>query len=251
MARIRTIKPEFWTDEKLSECSLSARLLFIGLISHADDEGRLEHSPARLRMQVFPCGSVKPAQITEWLGELRERSLIRLYVVDGREFLDVPNFAKHQRINRPTPSKLPPFREGTHLALSEDSVSPTAGREGKGKEGKGAKRERALPATRRVPDSFAVTPELRSWAGTNHPTVNVDRQTALMRDYEFRRPYSDWPAVWRRWISRAAESMPSVTNGHVPKASSVDADGIPTWATPEERAELLRLRAQEIARADH
>lgn len=53
MARIRTVKPEFWTDEKVVECSISARLLFIGLFNFADDKGCLERSPKRIKMQVF------------------------------------------------------------------------------------------------------------------------------------------------------------------------------------------------------
>jgi hypothetical protein len=134
MARIRTIKPEFWCDEKLSECSLSARLTFIGLWTFADDEGRIEHQPARLRMQIYPCGSVSLTKIREYLGELSERSLIRVYSVGSKEYLDIPNFCKHQKINRPTPSKLPPFSENTHGVLSEDSPLEGKGK-GTGKEG--------------------------------------------------------------------------------------------------------------------
>lgn len=121
MARIRTIKPDFWTDEKLSECSLSARLLFIGLWTFADDEGRMEYNPARLRMQIFPDGSVKDSKLIEMIGELSERSVIRIYVVDGKQYLDIPNFVKHQKINRPTPSKIPVYSPTTHGELSEDS----------------------------------------------------------------------------------------------------------------------------------
>ncbi|MCS5946284.1 hypothetical protein LNP25_19480 [Klebsiella variicola subsp. variicola] len=53
MARIRTVKPEFWTDEKVVECSIPARLLFIGLFNFANDMGCLERSPKRLKMQIF------------------------------------------------------------------------------------------------------------------------------------------------------------------------------------------------------
>lgn len=134
MARIRTIKPEFWSDEKLSECSLSARLTFIGLWTFADDEGRMEYQPARLRMQIFPCGSVTLGKLREYLGELTECSVIRIYVVDGKEYLDIPRFAKHQRINRPTPSRLPEYSLTTHGVINEPS--PLEGK-GTGEEGKG------------------------------------------------------------------------------------------------------------------
>lgn len=52
MARIRTVKPEFWTDEKIVECSIPARLLFIGLFNFADDKGCLERSPKRIKIVV-------------------------------------------------------------------------------------------------------------------------------------------------------------------------------------------------------
>lgn len=148
MARIRTIKPDFWTDEKLSECSLSARLVFIGLWSFSDDDGRMEYQPARIRMQLFPCGSVTSAKLTEYLGELIERSLIRVYAVDSKQFLDIPNFAKHQKINRPTPSRLPPYSGSAHAILSEPS-----GTEGKGRE---RERKRAAKQPAAPPDGFAA-----------------------------------------------------------------------------------------------
>jgi len=134
VARIRTIKPEFWSDEKLSECSLSARLTFVGLISFADDEGRHEFSPARLRMQIYPCGSVTSAQFMEYTRELTERSLIRVYTVEGKDYLDIPNFAKHQKINRPTPSRLPEYSRKAHGSLTEASLTEGNGREGNGRD---------------------------------------------------------------------------------------------------------------------
>jgi hypothetical protein len=117
--------------------------MFIGLWTFADDEGRLEHQPARLRMQIFPCGSVSLAKVREFLGELTERSLIRIYTVDGKDFLDIPNFSKHQKINRPTPSRLPPYSVSTHGAVSEDSPLE---RKGKEKEGESAREPDGSPA---------------------------------------------------------------------------------------------------------
>lgn len=54
MARIRTIKPDFWTDEKVVSLPFEARLLFIGLWNFADDTGAIDYSPDRIRMQIFP-----------------------------------------------------------------------------------------------------------------------------------------------------------------------------------------------------
>lgn len=54
MARIRTVKPDLFSDEKLARVSLQARLLYIGLFTEADDQGRLYASAKRLAGALFP-----------------------------------------------------------------------------------------------------------------------------------------------------------------------------------------------------
>jgi len=54
MPRIRTIKPEFWTDDKIVELSFPARLLFIGLWNFCDDWGRMEYKPKSIKLRIFP-----------------------------------------------------------------------------------------------------------------------------------------------------------------------------------------------------
>ena len=51
------IKPEFWTDEKIIELPLPARLLFIGLLNFSDDEGKFKYSPKAIKGQIFPTDS--------------------------------------------------------------------------------------------------------------------------------------------------------------------------------------------------
>lgn len=104
MARIRTIKPEFWTDEKVVELSPLARLLFIGLWNFADDEGRMVFSPTRIKLQILPADS---GDISALLGEIRGKGLIVIYAVDGTEYLQVSNFALHQKVDKRTASKYP------------------------------------------------------------------------------------------------------------------------------------------------
>lgn len=104
MARIRTIKPDFWTDEKVVELSPLARLLFIGLWNFADDQGRMVCSPKRIKMQIFPADD---ADTSALLGEIRGSGLITVYTVDGIEYLQVCGFEKHQKVDKRTPSKLP------------------------------------------------------------------------------------------------------------------------------------------------
>lgn len=129
MARIRTVKPEIWTDERLTECSVSARLLFIGMLNFADDNGNQAYSAKRLKMQVFPADNIDTQPL---LVELITHGLLIEYSVSGEKYLHIKGFTKHQVINRPSKSRIP------QPTFSDDSVSSTGvvtdGREGKGKE---------------------------------------------------------------------------------------------------------------------
>ena len=58
MARARIIKPSFFKNEELSECSYEARLLFIGLWTLADREGYVEYRPKRIKAELFPYDTV-------------------------------------------------------------------------------------------------------------------------------------------------------------------------------------------------
>jgi len=140
MARIRTVKPEFWTDEKIVELSPFARLLFIGLWNFADDEGRMTCAAKSIKARVLPCDDVS---IHGLLSELSLSALVKVYGVHGIGYLEITGFRKHQRINRPTDSTIPApdqddgsFSLNAHGSLNEHSL-------GKGKEGKGGERSGA------------------------------------------------------------------------------------------------------------
>src|SRR5690242_5372256 len=104
MARIRTIKPEFWSSEQNMECSRDARLLFIGLWNFVDDAGRCADSAKTLKAQVFPGDDdIDSTTIRRWLDELSTNKLIQYYEVGGRAYLQVTGW-HHQKIDRPRPS---------------------------------------------------------------------------------------------------------------------------------------------------
>jgi hypothetical protein len=110
MARIRTMKPEFWGSGDIApRLSRDARLLTLGLISMADDDGRFLASPNAIIGYVFPNDeNVTAAQVRKWLGETSERcEPVYLYEVDGVRYGCFPKWHKHQVVNRHTPSKLP------------------------------------------------------------------------------------------------------------------------------------------------
>lgn len=107
MARIRTIKPSFWADEGVAELSRDARLLTIGLISFADDEGRFLASTAAISGFCFPHDDLPAAKVRRWLDEVERVGIVRLYSVNRREYGAFPNWVRHQKISHPAPSVIP------------------------------------------------------------------------------------------------------------------------------------------------
>jgi hypothetical protein len=109
VARSRNLKPAFFTNENLGECSPEARLLFAGLWCHADREGRLENRPKRLKVQILPFD---PVSIPDLLEELSRWGMIVLYESEGRELIQIPTFLKHQHPHHREPSSDLPAPEG-------------------------------------------------------------------------------------------------------------------------------------------
>lgn len=107
MARIRTIKPTIWIDDDFVGLSRDTRLLMFGMLSHADDDGRIVASPASLIGAIYPYDEVTPKQVKAWRDELAASGVIALYEVGRGTFAVFPNWHKHQVIAKYTPSKLP------------------------------------------------------------------------------------------------------------------------------------------------
>lgn len=100
MARIRSIKPEFWTSEQVVECSRDSRLLFIGMWNFCDDAGRHKASYLRLKMEVFPGDPVSTEQVRAWVRELIDNGLLIEYEVEGEEYWQITGW-NHQKIDQP------------------------------------------------------------------------------------------------------------------------------------------------------
>lgn len=134
MARIRTIKPEFFTSEDIVALSPLARLLYVALWCEADKEGRMIWKPRTFKMRYFPADA---CDIDALCSELTSGGLVRLY---GEGLAFIPAFTMHQHINpRESASQLPePDKKLTRQARvttrqARDSDAQ-GGREGKGKE---------------------------------------------------------------------------------------------------------------------
>jgi len=152
MPRIRTVKPDFWDDEAIGEISRDARLLFIGLITQADDDGRLKGSPKLVKGKLLPYDDVTIPEVSGWLTELADQGLIECYEVKGRPFISLPSWHKHQRISHKTDSALPSPSEADSTDTPENSgkAPERVYREvegiGEGKEGIGEGGESAADA---------------------------------------------------------------------------------------------------------
>lgn len=95
--RARNIKPGFFSNDELAECTALARLLYIGLWCCADREGRMEDRPRKIKGCVFPFDDSSECNIEQLLGELISAGFIVRYEVDGRKYIDIPTFSQHQR----------------------------------------------------------------------------------------------------------------------------------------------------------
>jgi len=133
VARIRSIKPEFWTSEQVMECSPNARLMFIGMWNFADDCGRLPCSPKTIKAQIFPSDDIALDSIRGMINELSSNGLLLIYSIEDKDFLQITGWS-HQRIDKPQPAKYPaPFFDESDIiprTLPPDRI----GEDKKGKE---------------------------------------------------------------------------------------------------------------------
>ena len=137
--RARGIKPSFFDNEELAELSTAHRLLFVGLWCLADREGRLEDRPARVKKQLFGYDGDTP--IDAMLDDLGGKGFLLRYEVDGRRFIWLPTFTKHQKPHHnESVSVIPAFsgelstivasasgQGSKHFALTPSSLTPDSG----------------------------------------------------------------------------------------------------------------------------
>ena len=108
--RIRSIKPEFWSSEDIAALTWTDRLLFVGLWSYVDDNGVGRDTPRLIAASLFPLEENPRdtlATVSRGLANLSEAGRIVRYEVDGRDYLEIVNWTKHQRIDKPNKARYP------------------------------------------------------------------------------------------------------------------------------------------------
>lgn len=227
MARIRSIKPEFFLHEGLAEMSPLHRLLFIGLWTLADKEGRIEYRPRRIKAALFPW---EDCAVENLIADLVDAGFVRSYEVDGVWALVLPSFHKHQRPHpKEAASTIPPppadgsSREIPRLAVKGFSTIPSApgGREGDlgygkeswegkesppptapaGKKPPAPEKPEKQPDPRHTPLVKALMAETPGYAFTGRDAKAVSELLTLGTDQEIR-------DRWRR--ARASNGFPKV-----------------------------------------
>ena len=159
MARIRTIKPDFFRHAKLYkaelETGLPLRVAFAGLWTAADREGRFRWSPDELKLDCLPYD---PIDFSRVLHALATRGFVVVYEIEGELFCHIPSWRAHQFINNkekqstlPAPTKesidsMTPERVQDACESREDRVSEV-GVKGRGKEGERKWKEKQSKTT--------------------------------------------------------------------------------------------------------
>lgn len=238
MARIRTIKPNFFTSEDIVSLSPLARLLYIALWCESDKEGRMVWKPKTFKMRYLPADD---CDIDELCKEITDAGLVKLY---GGSYAYIPAFHAHQHINpRESSSQLPEPEQDKRLITRQPRVEHASatrqprdsdvqvGREGKGKEGNVCVSAPACEAAPPPQAAYAAThtflsAEYREDIQTARPDLNPEAVWAAFCEHY--PPDKRGRMRWRKWID--AERRAAVPG--------VDPAGPPSVADPDSKASI-------------
>ena len=219
MARIRTIKPEFFTSEDIVALTPFARLLFIAIWCEADREGRLTWKPKTFKMRYLPADDL---DIDMLCNELTSGGLVSLYG-DGLAY--IKTFHKHQHINpREADSKLPNPDASLTRKERDSNANPTRREEGKGREGKECENNASNFDAFWIsyPKKIAKPAAEKAWAKAKASDDFEVLMQALAKQKESDQWKSDGgkfipnPATWinqRRWEDETGEAANDIMDG--------------------------------------
>jgi len=221
MARIRTIKPEFKQSESVGRVSRDARLTFILMWTEADDSGRIRGSSRMLASILFPYDDDAPQSMDGWLSELEREHFIVRYVVDGTTFIQIHNWQKHQKIDKPSPSRIPSFAEAsqnpreasTPLPRTVDLGSRTVDHGASRREPDGSEADSVGPLFTTRNGHQRICSGLRQSLVELFPSAPLDVELAKAAAWTANAPRSKTPKDLHRfllkWLSRDYATPPT------------------------------------------
>ena len=243
MARIRSIKPEFWVSEQIAECSTNARLTFVGMWNFCDDNGVHPAKPKTLKAELFPMDDITAAAVGDWVSELVRAGLVAEFESEGERYWHVTGWTRHQKIDRPSfkhPTPPAPNSSSPRRTLDESSASPRRApppgedrsgvdRSGEEKAASPKARPAAPVATRgtRLPKDWVLTDDLRQYCVDTRPNLDPDEIAEGFRDYWISKAGKDalkvdWIATWRRWVREQRQRAGGVAHQSRPTALHAD-----------------------------
>lgn len=238
MARIRTIKPEFPHSESMGNVSRDARLAFILMWTIADDSGRLRGNSRMLASLLFPYDDDASKKIGSWINELHDQKCIIRYRAEGAEYIQIQKWLEHQRIDKPSTSKIPQFQEGSEN-VREGSENPLIrkGGEGKGVEWKGED----YTASKKLTIDDLTVDHISDWLSQKRMQgkyLHHDENFILERFKDYCKSkgkrYNDYTAAYRNafeWDScqpKQRKAIDPASNAHA-KAQSIIARRTAAW----------------------
>jgi hypothetical protein len=216
MARIRTIKPEFPQSESMGRVSREARLCFVLLWTLADDAGRLRGNSRMLASLLYPYDDDAKKHIDKWLCDLDAESCITRYTIDGDQYIQVNAWLTHQKIDKPSPSKIPPPPERSReFAKPREDSAADQGREGNGEDSGEAPQADSPPPfiTLTLVDGSehpVHQQQVDEWSQA-YPAVDVPQELREMRQWcitnrSNRKTARGIGAFVTRWLSKEQDS---------------------------------------------
>jgi len=250
MARIRTIKPEFFTSEDIVGLTPIARLFYVSLWCEADREGRLSWRPGTLKMRYLPGDDCDVDTVAT---ELIDAGLIVLYEHDGKTYAEIPTFKKHQVINNRESDSVIPAR----VPDASTRVKAEGRKEWKGREGMERKEGERSPNGSRLPPDWQLPFEWQQWAEKERPDLDLHTVACQFHDFWIAKPGKDgrkldWQATWRNWIRSQRQAPPKVADvarvtvpskqGKDPVLEQIERDALrAVGPSPEQRAKMASL----------
>ena len=256
MPRTRDIRPGFFKNEYLAELPALTRILFAGLWTLADKEGRLEDRPKRIKLDTLPFDD---CDIDASLNELHNAGFIKRYQVGNQMLIQITKWAENQNTHpKEAPSILPPpelaetpsEREPCNYAASSGNsgannaitsitsytsipsmpslISTAVEKPDTAVSGSPTPKPTQNRPTR-IPADWSPSSELIDWAKKERPDLDLRMEIDSFRDYWTARAGQnatklDWDATFRNWIRKATGKSWGQTN---PQASQRSATQLP------------------------
>ena len=178
MARRRMVDPDIWEDEKINSLDFAGRLFFIGLITQANDYGKLRGNEKLLKARIFPYDD--KIDIKKYLQQLSKLGIILIYQINDETFIKIKNWGRHQTLTYKGKDTFPEPTLNQPLTNPE----PTLNQPLRAKELKELKELNTLSGKNKKPDIEAPILYLNERAGRNFDPKNKANRDLIEARYK-------------------------------------------------------------------